>query len=373
MSVEEQGFIDTSITGDPQAIRDAASRLETLASAVNDLLLEETGLMTVPLDVWMGATATAYENVRMDVENATRELDTAIEDAAEVLRAFAAQIEYRREDMQDLMAHAAFEGFSIEVEKILAPDPLPEEPAASVNDPLDVQIVAAQAYEDLVRRWNEYPLLAAKRDDIVSRYQSWITRNFGEVSDTCFGSMLVEKVFTNLKETLDQPQQLIPDAVTQALDHRVSVVEDAVTARETAKIKARAGNPQKVVSAPELEAALERSTTLKKAAGLARGASEFATFAGAAFVAWDVATTEESPSAHLIGGALGLVAGAAAGSATGLALEGNVFAALGAGAVVASAANASGTNAYEQMMPLEWRDWFDESLRDQREAIGFAW
>ncbi|MBB6335508.1 hypothetical protein [Schaalia hyovaginalis] len=181
----------------------------------------------------------------------------------------------------------------------------------------------------------------ADENGTITRYQSWITRNLADLS--------------------------------QVLDNRVLAVEDAVTARETAKIKARAGNPQKAVSAPELEAALERSTTLKKAAGLARGASEFATFAGAAFVAWDVATTEESPSARLAGGIGGIGSGAVSGTLSvplAAAIPGLPIA-IGVAAGVAG--DAATRTTYEYATPLEWRDWFDEGIRDARECVGFAW
>lgn len=372
--------IDTVIDADPESIRRMASKLELLGEEIEELRLEQTGLMRMSVDTWLGRTASAYEDFRMDLENATRQLGERVDEAAGMLHALAYQIEYRKEEMSALRDRALEEGFSVEGFVILRPDPIPSDwsSASAPSDPAGSQNSDWEFEGRRLRlEWlnEEYEVLRGRRDEILDRIHGWVARHLDEVAAECFAGLLIDAMHARFADLATSPYELLPDAAAAAAESRLDRVGQVVSERETAKIVARSGNPRREVTTSEIERALERSENYKAAGRMASGTQVFSRLAGGAFVAYDVAGAQDSPSGRLVGGLGGIAVGAAATAGL-LSIPGSehfpkgVF---GGGIAAGIAGDGVVESVYEYVVPLEWRDWFDEGIRDGREFLGFAW
>jgi hypothetical protein len=357
--------IETYIAGSPEDVGRAADWL----LRAREIMLSDTATLdsmgAQSGQVWSGKGAAAYESFCYELSDAAEQLTNLCHLAEEKVRAFAQQLQFRQEDMEEHRGAAAKGGLYSCGTEIVGPpespvprlrpaDPTPEQRAKFNKE--DAEDLAAKNRCDL------YSQIAAKVQATYNELDEWVANNLVPMETEC-----------NTKFDFDTIAAALPgfaESVTEtafevrAKNARAAAARSAeILAEFRAENAAHGGQPTPRERALA-NAMRAQNSSLNK---FADQIGDWAKNLGRAATAVDIATTIND-LAH--GASPSSTASDLIGAAGAAALAGAIVStapAWGTGLIVAGAAVGGGMCAkwvYETTVPQVTRERFDEGVKD---------
>lgn len=369
-------MIETRVEGSPSSVRAAATFIgETLRDGVDRAGTARDKARSTARAAWDGDSAEAYRDFTARLVKAGDEQLTDLADAAEKLRAYAGKLERMQDRMQDRRAEAHGGGLKVAGSQIQEPDPavrpddLPAGATPAESDAWDAKNAAFAKQNDRIELYNR--LVDEVLDD-WDRLEEWVTANLQDFWTRAKTPSLASLALDELKVAPATLAGLVTDLHGQQLEELAKHWEksgaDLAGAAQTALSNRRSGHPGRKAAARnfDIQGARGEATALADAAKgakrLARGIPLIGVGLSVGLAANDIAHGE-SPSSVGVGEVAAVVAGGAATVAL-VAVGAPVIAVVGGAAIVGVGASMAATYAYEELVPQDVREAFDDGLKE---------
>lgn len=376
----DQTSIDTRIYGDPENIRAAANKLYTVYEFLDELSNQFRSRLRTNFYAWNGEAAHSYDDAAVSMGSKVQQLTDRFYSAYESLRVYAQQLDYHYRDMQSIREQADFVGLAIVNEyDILPPAPIPEptlgtcypESPYGPSPSIGVQVGSPDGKFSHDRQVEIFHELEKEVQNVRDDLKQWVMKNLRPAQEESLALIFARRVGDGILEYVDDPWQLLPDAVATSWDvatNSYASLVDTLAASEMMEPSTAKQVPAAITEASVTRLASASDDTVARMRGIGSTLSKTATAIGVAHLGYEVVTSETPAQKSITGSAslaVGTIAGAVvsdtvAGTLDG-AIGGPASAAVGAAVgaitgVVAGIITAAGGDTLYEEIPLEYRE-----------------
>ncbi|WP_103061950.1 hypothetical protein [Actinomyces qiguomingii] len=353
--------IDTTMPGDVESVDSAADWLKKLQDGFYDarsMFNNAATLANANLSGELASAVVAYSN---DLTDACSDAYDRAKNAVDVIRAFADQLGWRKDDMAEHRETAIAGGLEVVGNVIMAPTPV-SKPADLGDDATAAEkqkwTTANDAYEDYQTKKALFDEVSEDVQDTFDELDKWIDEHLVTAESDTLANVLMDGVKAMVENAIGEGFEV---GTQNVYYNKATALYDAAVAAATAKAIERSGNPavrsgNKPPSQDAVDRNLRRSTKADAAEQVAKTGKKVAKGAGVTitlgFIGVELATGD-SPSEVLIPAAASAATAAAIASApVGVTIVATATVAAGVGYV------------YKTYVPLEIREKIDEGLND---------
>jgi len=378
--VTDQTSIDTRIYGDPENIRAAANKLYTVYEFLDELSNQFRSRLRTNFYAWNGEAAHSYDDAAVSMGSKVQQLTDRFYSAYESLRAYAQQLDYHYRDMQSIREQADFVGLAIVNEyDILPPAPIPEptlgtcypESPYGPSPSIGVQVGSPDGKFSHDRQVEIFHELEKEVQNVRDDLEQWVMKNLRPAQEESLALVFARRVGDGILEYVDDPWQLLPDAVATSWDvatNSYASLVDTLAASEMMEPSTAKQVPAAITEASVTRLASASDDTVARMRGIGSTLSKTATAIGVAHLGYEVVTSETPAQKAITGSAslaVGTIAGAVVSDTVAGALDGAIggpaSAAVGAAVgaitgVVAGIITAAGGDTLYEEIPLEYRE-----------------
>ena len=376
----DQTSIDTRIYGDPENIRAAANKLYTVYEFLDELSNQFRSRLRTNFYAWNGEAAHSYDDAAVSMGSKVQQLTDRVYSAYESLRAYAQQLDYHYRDMQSIREQADFVGLAIVNEyDILPPAPIPEptlgtcypESPYGPSPSIGVQVGSPDGKFSHDRQVEIFHELEKEVQNVRDDLEQWVMKNLRPAQEESLALVFARRVGDGILEYVDDPWQLLPDAVATSWDvatNSYASLVDTLAASEMMEPSTAKQVPAAITEASVTRLASASDDTVARMRGIGSTLSKTATAIGVAHLGYEVVTSETPAQKAITGSAslaVGTIAGAVVSDTVAGALDGAIggpaSAAVGAAVgaitgVVAGIITAAGGDTLYEEIPLEYRE-----------------
>mgnify|MGYP000938280326 FL=1 len=376
----DQTSIDTRIYGDPENIRAAANKLYTVYEFLDELSNQFRSRLRTNFYAWNGEAAHSYDDAAVSMGSKVQQLTDRFYSAYESLRAYAQQLDYHYRDMQSIREQADFVGLAIVNEyDILPPAPIPEptlgtcypESPYGPSPSIGVQVGSPDGKFSHDRQVEIFHELEKEVQNVRDDLEQWVMKNLRPAQEESLALVFARRVGDGILEYVDDPWQLLPDAVATSWDvatNSYASLVDTLAASEMMEPSTAKQVPAAITEASVTRLASASDDTVARMRGIGSTLSKTATAIGVAHLGYEVVTSETPAQKAITGSAslaVGTIAGAVVSDTVAGALDGAIggpaSAAVGAAVgaitgVVAGIITAAGGDTLYEEIPLEYRE-----------------
>lgn len=376
----DQTSIDTRIYGDPENIRAAANKLYTVYEFLDELSNQYRSRLRTNFYAWNGEAAHSYDDAAVSMGTKVQQLTDRFYSAYESLRAYAQQLDYHYRDMQSIREQADFVGLAIVNEyDILPPAPIPEptlgtcypESPYGPSPSIGVQVGSPDGKFSHDRQVEIFHELEKEVQNVRDDLEQWVMKNLRPAQEESLALVFARRVDDGILEYVDDPWQLLPDAVATSWDvatNSYASLVDTLAASEMMEPSTAKQVPAAITEASVTRLASASDDTVARMRGIGSTLSKTATAIGVAHLGYEVVTSETPAQKAITGSAslaVGTIAGAVVSDTVAGALDGAIggpaSAAVGAAVgaitgVVAGIITAAGGDTLYEEIPLEYRE-----------------
>lgn len=376
----DQTSIDTRIYGDPENIRAAANKLYTVYEFLDELSNQFRSRLRTNFYAWNGEAAHSYDDAAVSMGSKVQQLTDRFYSAYESLRAYAQQLDYHYRDMQSIREQADFVGLAIVNEyDILPPAPIPEptlgtcypESPYGPSPSIGVQVGSPDGKFSHDRQVEIFHELEKEVQNVRDDLEQWVMKNLRPAQEESLALVFARRVGDGILEYVDDPWQLLPDAVATSWDvatNSYASLVDTLAASEMMEPSTAKQVPAAITEGSVTRLASASDDTVARMRGIGSTLSKTATAIGVAHLGYEVVTSETPAQKAITGSAslaVGTIAGAVVSDTVAGALDGAIggpaSAAVGAAVgaitgVVAGIITAAGGDTLYEEIPLEYRE-----------------
>ncbi|MDO4901737.1 hypothetical protein [Actinomyces sp.] len=353
--------IDTTIPGSVESVDRAADWLKKLQDGFSDASTMFSGASSTSRYTLSGEIADAAADYADDLHDACKDAYNRAKKAVDVIRSFADQLGWRKDDMAEHRETAIAGGLTVVGNVIAAPIPV-SKPADLGNNATAAQkqewTTANSAYEDYQTKKALFDEVSEDVQKTFDKLDDWIDEHLVTAESNILANVLMDGVKEMVENAFGEGAEATAQNVYY---HKATALYNTALAAATAKAIKRSGNPavrsgSKAPNQDTVDRNLGRSPKADAAEHVAKTGKKAAKAAGISvtlgFIGIELATGD-SPSEVLLP--------AAASAATAVAI---------AGAPVWATVFATGSVAvgvgylYQNYVPLEIRGKIDEGLND---------
>ncbi|MBE6474779.1 MAG: hypothetical protein E7Z95_04280 [Actinomyces succiniciruminis] len=379
--------IDTTIPGSVESVDSAADWLKKLQDGFYDADSQFSGASSTARYTLSGKIAGAAADYADDLHDACDDAYDRAKNAVDVIRSFADQLGWRKDDMAEHRETAIAGGLEVVGNVIMAPTPV-SKPADLADDATAAEkqkwTTANNTYEDYQTKKALFDEVSEDVQDTFDDLDDWIDEHLVTAESDALDNLLMDGV----KEMVENAIGEGFEAGTQNVYYnKATALYNAAKTAATAKAIERSGNPavrsgSKPPNQDTVDRNLARSPKADTAEQVAKTGKKVAKGVGTSitlgFIGIELATGD-SPSETLVSASAGvgvstvaaatiappIVAAAESALAAGAGLTAVTVGAPIAVAVVAGTTAAVGASyAYENLVSLETREKIDEGLSD---------
>lgn len=376
----DQASIDTRIYGNPDDIREAASKLYTVYESLDTLSGQFKSKLRTNFYAWDGEAAHSYDDAAVSMGTKVQRLTDRFYSAYAALRAYAQQLDYHYRDMESIREQAEYASLTILNDyDILPPTPIPEptlekcyaESPYGTPPSIGPQVGSPDgkfSHDRQVEIFHELDQqVQAVRDDL----EQWVVTHVRSVQEECALLIFARKVGSGMLKYARDPWQILPDATTTSWDvstNSYASLVDTLAASEMIEPSTAKPLPAAITEASVARLASASDDSVARMRGIGSTLSKAATAIGVAHLGYDVVTSD-TPAQTAITGSASLAVGTIAGAVVSDTVEGALYGAIGgpestavgaglgaiAGVTAGIITAAGGDTLYEEI-PLEYRE-----------------
>lgn len=239
--------IDTTIPGSVESVDSAADWLKLLQDGFYDartMFSNAATLTNADLSGELASAVVAYSN---DLYDACGNAYDRAKNAVDVIRSFADQLGWRKDDMAEHRETAIAGGLTVVGNIIAAPTPVSK--PADLGDGATAAekqewTTANDAYEDYQTKQALFEEVSEDVQDTFDKLDDWFTEHLVTAESDTLDNLLMDGVKEMVENTLGEGAEATTHNVYY---HKATALYDAAVAAATAKAIERSGNPRRQI------------------------------------------------------------------------------------------------------------------------------